>query len=269
MALNILIVDDEILARNRIKNLLINMDMPLRIDECANGKLALNFLKSSSVDLLFLDVQMPELSGFELLEHLPKDALPVTIFVTAYDKYALRAFDAHAIDYLLKPFDDERFYEAFDRAQQQIELIENKSSFRQKLINMIDELTHKGNGNKTTLPDSEGSLFSEKLVLKESGKIHFVKTKDISHIKADGKYIQVFTDGKNFKIRQTLVEMESKLSSKHFLRIHRSSILNIDLIQEMQHWYKGEYVFIMQDGERLISGNSYRKNIEGILKQIC
>ena len=134
--MHILVVDDEILARNRIKNLLIKMDLPLRIDESANGKQALNFLKSNSVDLLFLDVQMPELSGFELLEQLSNDALPATIFVTAYDKYALKAFDAHAIDYLLKPFDDERFYEAFNRAQQQMDLIEGKYSLHQKLMSL-------------------------------------------------------------------------------------------------------------------------------------
>jgi len=269
MAMDILVVDDEILARNRIKNLLVKVDIPLRIDECANGKQALNFLKSNSVDLLFLDIQMPELSGFELLEQLSGDKLPATIFVTAYDKYALKAFDAHAIDYLLKPFDDERFYDAFNRAQQQMELSENKYSIRQKLINLIDEFIHKENDIKTILPGSEELLFAEKLALKESGKIHFVKTKDISHLKADGKYVRVFTDGRNYKIRQTLSDMESKLNPKQFLRIHRSSILNVDLIREMQHWYKGEYVFIMQDGERLISGNSYRKNIECILKQIC
>ena len=136
-------------------------------------------------------------------------------------------------------------------------------------MSLIDEFIHKENGIKTTLPVSKESLFSEKLALKESGKIHFVKTKDISHIKADGKYVRVFTDGRSFKVRQTLSDMEIKLNPKQFLRIHRSSILNIDLIQEMQHWYKGEYVFIMQDGERLISGNSYRKNIECILKQVC
>ena len=263
MEMHILIVDDEMLARRRLKNLLAKVEQSITINECGNGKEALDFLQKNSVDLLFLDVQMPELSGFEMLQQLPPDTLPPTIFVTAYDKYALKAFDVHAIDYLLKPFDDERFFEAFNRVPWPVQDPENSDPVQQKLLHLLSELSSNSSSNSRTT-----SSFPDKLVIKQSGKIHFVNTSDISHIQAEGKYLHVYTQAETYKIRQTLIEIENKLSPQKFLRIHRSRILNTDFIQEMQHWYKGAYVFILRDGERLISGNSYRKNIEWILQQI-
>ncbi len=268
MDLTILIVDDEILARNRIKKLLEKTAGIKSINECSNGREALEYLQSNTVDLLFLDVQMPEMDGFDVLQELEPKDIPLTIFVTAYDKYALKAFDVHAADYLLKPFDDDRFFEAFNLAKAQIEL-KQSGSIKQKIINIISDLKGITSGKESDENLNEYNEYPDKLVLKESGKIHFVNTDSIFYIKAAGKYLQLVSEEAEYSIRQTMAALEKKLNPAKFLRVHRSSIINIDKIKEMQHWYKSDYVFIMHNGERMFSGSSYRKNVEKILKQIC
>ena len=268
MSLSILIVDDEILARSRIKKLLEKIKDAGAVNECSNGAQALSFLQKNEVDLMFLDVQMPELDGFDVLQELGPNKIPLTIFVTAYDKYALKAFDVHAVDYLLKPFDDDRFYEAFNLAKEQIDL-KQSGSIKQKILNIISDLKGITTNKEIDEDLNENSEYPDKLILKESGKIHFVKTDSIFYIKAAGKYLRVVSDEAEYSIRQTMIELEKKLNPAQFLRVHRSNIINIDKIKEMQHWYKSDYVFIMHNGERLFSGSSYRKNVEMILKQIC
>jgi len=268
MDLTILIVDDEILARSRIEKLLEKTAGIDTINQCTNGREALDFLRKNTVNLMFLDVQMPEMDGFDMLHKLSPDEIPLTIFVTAYDKYALKAFDVHAVDYLLKPFDDDRFFEAFNLAREQIEL-KQSGSIKKKIVNIINELKDIPSKNTAAEDFSESGKYPDKLVFKESGKIHFVQADNIFYIKAAGKYLHVVSTEAEFSIRQTMTELEKKLDPAKFLRVHRSSILNSDKIKEMQHWYKSDYVFIMHNGERLFSGSTYRKNVEKILKQIC
>jgi len=265
-----IIIDDEFLARKRIRRL-IEKDNELSIvAECTNGLEAVQLLQEQAADLLFLDVQMPEFNGFEVLEQLELDRLPAIIFVTAYDKYALKAFEVHAVDYLLKPFHDERFYEALQHAKDQIGNLQT-GSLKDKLLNLLADIT----GKKTRETDSDNtekvldhpneSVYLERLLIKSAGRIFFVKTSEIIRIKAAGKYLEIMLADQELTTRQTMNEIESKLDPNHFLRIHRSTIINLDQIKEMQHWYKGDYIFILQNGEKFTSSSSYRKNLERIM----
>ncbi len=247
-----IIVDDESLARMRIKRLVENDKEIVIVGEASNGLEAVEKLTNLKPDLVFLDVQMPELNGFEVLEQLETDCLPIIIFVTAYDQYALKAFEVHAVDYLLKPFEDERFYSSLEFAKEQLKSNES-TSFTQKLINLISD------------KNKEPQKYLERIVVKSSGRIYFVKTKDIIRIKAAGKYLEILTNDKEHVIRQTMNDIESKLNPELFLRIHRSTIINIDQIQEIQHWYKNEYLFKLKNAEQFTSGGSYRKSLDRVL----
>ncbi len=261
------IIDDESLARTRIRRLLENEQDINIAGECANGQEAVQHIKSNSPDLIFLDVQMPELNGFEVLNELGSEKLPVIIFVTAYDKYALKAFEVHAIDYLLKPFDDDRFYAALNHAREQIANVQN-NSIRKKLFDLITDLTGvKSLPSGKTANEISQQNYLERLVIKTAGRIYFLKTNDIVRIKAAGKYLDILANEQEHIIRQTMNEIETKLNPDQFLRIHRSTILNIDQIKEMQHWYKSQYIFILNNGEKYTSGNKFRGNLESIIKR--
>lgn len=262
-----LIIDDESLARTRIRRLLDDEKDIVLIGECSNGLEAVQRIKEESPDLIFLDVQMPELNGFEVLNEINSEKLPVIIFVTAYDKYALKAFDVHAVDYLLKPFDDDRFYDALKYACEQIKNVQN-NSIKKKLLELISDLTGAKVLSSVRAPNENFQLnYLERLVIKSAGRVYFLKTNDIVRIKAAGKYLEILANEEEHILRQTMNEIESKLNPDQFLRIHRSTILNIDQIKEMQHWYKSQYVFILHNGEKYTSGNKYFKNLESIINR--
>lgn len=250
--ISVVIIDDEQLARTRIRRLLqVDDDIEI-VAECSDGLAAVETLNELKPDLVFLDVQMPEMNGFEVLENLDYSPMPLIIFATAYDKYAIKAFDVHAIDYLLKPFDDDRFADSLNLAKEKI-----GSAERDKLTQNIFSLL--GDSNKTV------NEFIDRLVVKTDGRMFFVKTNDIIRIKAAGKHLEIKTQDKNHLIRKTMNEIETKLNPDHFIRIHRSAIINIDHIKEIQYWYKNEYIFIMSNNEKIASSSSYRKNLEKVL----
>lgn len=256
-----LIIDDEKLARNRIKNLLMTeLDIEI-IGECKNGIEAVECINVLNPDLIFLDVQMPELDGFSVLRKLKANICPIIIFVTAYDKYALKAFDVHAVDYLLKPFDDIRFHTALEHAKEH--LAKNSRKDLQNKINLLmNELGE-------SLPGSNEKEYLDRIMIKSAGKISFVKTNDIVRIKSAGKYVSILTkDGDNL-IRQTMNEIEAKLDPKKFIRIHRTAIVNFDFIKEMQNWYRGEYVVLLSNNEKFTTSSSYRKNMEELLSKLA
>jgi two-component system LytT family response regulator len=251
--IRVVIVDDEKLARDRIRRLLEPLDEFEIISECANGSDAVKYLTNNDTDLLFLDIQMPEMDGFEVVSNLNSANLPVIIFVTAYDKYALKAFEIHAIDYLLKPFDDERFKSALFHSKG---ILKNKSveTFPEKIIELLKE---KGKNTRRK--------YLERISVKSSGRIYFVNTRDIIRIKAAGKYLDIMDSGGAHTIRKTMTQMEKQLDPEIFIRVHRSVIVNIRHIKEMQHWYKNEYVLFLSNGEKYTSGSSYRKNLDRLL----
>jgi two-component system LytT family response regulator len=251
--IRVVIVDDEKLARDRIRRLLEPKQKFEIVGECSNGKDAVKFLRNTETDLMFLDIQMPEMDGFEVVSKLDKQKLPVIIFVTAYDKYALKAFEVHAIDYLLKPFDDDRFNNALQYAEN---IFENKSSetFTEKIMEFITEKEN-----------NQQQKYLDRIVIKFSGKIYFVDTQNIIRVKAAGKNLEILDSESTHTIRKTLTQLEEQLDPAKFIRIHRSVIINVDHIKEMQHWYKNEYVIFLNNGEKFTSGSSYRKNLDLLL----
>lgn len=254
-----LIVDDEPLARQNLRVLLqADPDIEL-IGECGSGQHALNIIKAQSIDLLFLDVQMPEMSGFDLLLEFDYASIPAIIFVTAFDQYALKAFEVHAIDYLLKPFNDERFEKALKQAKRQIEQAEiNKLS--QKLFTLLSK--HETNSNDK----SEPVKFTTRFMIKSAGRIIFLKADDIDWIGADDYYVKLHTGRKSHLLRETMNDLEARLDPAMFLRIHRSTIVNIDRIKEIQPHFNGNYIVLLNDGTELMLSRSRREQVQMILK---
>ncbi|MCB0615972.1 MAG: response regulator transcription factor [Phaeodactylibacter sp.] len=247
-----LVVDDEPLARARIVKLLEPIDYISLIGECKNGSEALRQMEEYRPDLVFLDIQMPDLNGFEVLSREEFRPLPFIIFVTAYNQYALKAFDVHAVDYLLKPYDDERFMRAVEHARQQISL-QQDALLHQKMVNLLETHQH------------ESSEARQHLEAKEKGRTIRIKAFDIRYIEAEGNYLKVNTPEKAYLIRQTLQSVEEQLNNQAFLRIHRSLLLNTHFIREAKYEGNNQYGFHMKDGRCLLSSRSYRDAIHQYL----
>jgi len=218
------------------------------VAECSNGHEAINAIQSLTPDLVFLDVQMPELGGFDVLESLKSQRLPRVIFVTAYDQYAVRAFEVHALDYLLKPFDRERFMTAWERAKVQIgnEQFDRRDQHIMALLEELKAVTR----------------YIERLVVKTAGRVFFLDIADIDCIEAEGNYVRVHNGPKSYLLRETISGMASQLDPKKFLRIHRSAIVRLDRIKELQPWFHGEYHIILESGKQLTLSRSYRANLQ-------
>jgi two-component system, LytTR family, response regulator len=243
-----LVIDDEPLAREMIREMLSSDPNIEIIAECANGREAVAAIKEQSPDLIFLDIQMPELGGFEVLESLEPGKAPYVIFATAYDQYAVRAFEVHAFDYLLKPFDNERFEVAWQRAKNQIQ--SDRSGQRdQHILALLEEL-------KT------GPSYLERLVIKAGGRVFFLSVDDVVCIEAEGNYVRVYDSNKSYLLRETISGLEEQLDPKQFLRIHRSAIVKIDKIKEMQPWFHGEYRILLTNGKQLTLSRNYRANLQ-------
>ncbi len=249
--IRVLLVDDEPLAREMIREMLKD-DLEVEVvGECVNGREAVEAIQEHNPDLIFLDVQMPEVGGFEVLEALKTVTVPHVIFVTAYDQYAVRAFEVHALDYLLKPFDRERFESAWRRAKMHI-LATRNGEMDQRILAILEEL-------------KAGSKYLERLVIKSGGRVFFLDTDDIDWIEAEGNYVSVHTGKKSHLLRETISSLEAQLDPKKFLRIHRSSIVKIDRIKELQPWFHGEYRVILLDGTQLTLSRNYRENLQEAL----
>lgn len=252
--IRVLIVDDEPLAREMLREMLQGDEQVTIVGESTNGREAVESIRENAPDLLFLDVQMPELGGFEVLEALGKNRIPHVIFVTAYDHYAVRAFEVHALDYLLKPFDQERFDVAWKRAKAEVVRARN-GGVDQRILTLLEEL-------------KAGSKFLERLVIKSGGRIYFLETNDIDWIEAEGNYVSVHSGKKSHLLRETISSLESQLDPRKFVRIHRSSIVRIDRIQELQPWFHGEYRVILNSGTQLTLSRNYREKLQEALGRL-
>jgi two-component system LytT family response regulator len=251
--IRVLVVDDEPLAREKIRGM-VAADPELRVvAECSNGAEAIEAVRSMRPDLILLDVQMPEVGGFCVLETLKDEQLPPVIFITAYDHYAVRAFEFHALDYLLKPFDRERFQAAIERAKRQIRRDSSDGSGIDARILALLEQMH------------GQPRYSERLVVKTGGRVFFLNTDEIDWIEAEGNYVSIHTGKKAYLLRETISSFESQLDPKEFVRIHRSSIVRLDRIKELQPWSHGEYHVILADGTRLTLSRSYREKLQAAL----
>ncbi|MEW6736231.1 MAG: LytTR family DNA-binding domain-containing protein [Acidobacteriota bacterium] len=259
-----LIVDDERPARQRLRQLLEKQTAIEVIGECSSGLMAVKALKESSPDLLFLDIQMPGLNGFDVIREVGLERMPVTIFVTAYDKYAVQAFEACALDYLLKPYSDERFEHSLARALNHLHTQERDELSRQWLA--LLEQTSSPTTSLTTTPRSDqSSNYLERLLIKTGGKIIFLHTSEISWIEADGVYVKLHA-AKTYLYRASLADLETRLNPEDFVRIHRSTIVNIQSVKELYLHSHGDYLVILHDGTELKLSRNYRAKIEACLR---
>jgi two-component system, LytTR family, response regulator len=246
-----LIVDDEVLAREKIMTLLADDTEIEIIGECADGLAAVSAIESQKPDLIFLDVQMPELDGFGVLEAVDAERMPMIIFVTAYDHYALRAFEVHALDYLLKPFDRERFNKALGRAKLQIER-DRTGAMSAELFALLTDLKAR--------PKQ-----LQRLVIKSGGRVFFLRADEIDWIEAAANYVRLHVGKESHLLRETINSLAAQLDPEKFLRIHRSTIVNLERVKELQPWFHGDYVVILQDGTQLNSSRSYREQLHQLV----
>lgn len=249
--MRVLIVDDEPLARKRIKRMLAGDAEVEIVGDCASGHEALAMIRDREPDLVFLDIQMPEMDGFSVLKAVAPDRMPLIIFVTAYDQYALRAFEFYALDYLLKPFDRRRFEKAMQRARERI-LKEKGDELNQRTIALLEEIKAR-------------SHHLSRLVVKAGGRVFFIKTEEIDWIEAEGKYVRLHVGKESHLLREAISSLEAQLDPAKFLRIHRSTIVNIDRIRELQPWFHNEYRVILRDGTELMLSRSCRKKLGDLL----
>jgi len=255
-----LIVDDEPLARRNLR-LLLEQDSQIEIlEECRNGKEAVKAIKALSPDLIFLDIQMPEMDGFDVLENVGAEKINSIIFVTAFDQYALKAFEVHALDYLLKPFDDTRFQRALDAAKLQIEQSQlNKLS--RKLLALLEEREHQRG------PANDKAYLS-RLMVKLANRIILLKVDEIDWIEADGNYVKLHVGRKGHLLREKMQDLEAQLDPEKFVRIHRSAIVNLDRIKEMHPHFNGDYIVVLEDGSQLKLSRTRREQLEARLKAV-
>lgn len=252
MTIRCLVVDDEPLGRDRIVSLLHTIPEAEVIGECETGTAAIQAITEQSPDLLFLDVQMPGIDGFGVLASLPAPIAPAVIFVTAYDEYALKAFEVHAQDYLLKPYDRERFYEAFQHAATRIRA-ERESGTNARLVALLEDI-ERDRPRRTLVP------------IRSGGRVTFLPVEEIDWLEAADNYVKIHAGRETHLVRQTLQSMEESLSPTMFVRIHRSTIINVSRIREIQPWFAGEYVVSLRNGTRVHTSRRYRARLEALMK---
>ena len=251
--LRVLVVDDEAPARQRLVDLLRKDPQVGSILEAANGKAAVEIIGREALDLVFLDVQMPELDGLQVIEDVGAAAMPLTIFVTAYDKHAIRAFEANALDYLLKPFSDERWEAALARAKTR----HDERSLREFGRDALRMLAAR----------SKAGHYLDRLVVKGGGTTRFIRVADIDWIEGAGVYVNLHVAGKELLYRSALNELAGHLDPMRFIRVHRSAIVNIDSILELQPISHGEFEIVLKDGHRARVSRTYRTQLEKRLGQ--
>jgi two-component system LytT family response regulator len=244
-----LIVDDEPLSRERLRSLLAEEPDVEIVGECGDGCQAVLAIEELRPDLVFLDVQVPNLDGFHILESVGADRIPAVVFVTAYDQYALRAFDVRAVDYVLKPFGRERLQKALEYARAQITR-EKSSDLSGQIVALLEEMR----------PPQYRYL--KRIMIKESGRLFFLRTPDIDWVEASGNYVRLHVGAESHLLRETMNGLEGRLDPERFLRIHRSTIVNIERIKELQPWFHGDYVVILRDDRQLTMSATYREKLD-------
>ncbi len=248
--MKILIVDDEQPARKKLISFIKENNAGVNICEATNGIEAVEMIRNENYDLIFLDIQMPGMTGFEVIEHVGIENMPVVVFVTAYDQYALNAFDVNAVDYLLKPYDKIRFEKAMNKAFENVSL---RKSGQSKLEDILKEINRK-------------KAFTEKFLVGHGSKYFFVQTDEINYISAEEKYVSLHTSTGSFLLRETMNNIEEKLNPDNFVRIHRSFIVNVLQIKELQPWSHGDYVIILKNGEKINMSRRYKNRLFGLKK---
>ncbi len=242
-----IIADDEGLARKKLRVLLgseIGVDVAA---ECENGKSALAAVEAHRPDLLLLDIQMPDMDGFEVVERISAERMPIVIFTTAYDNYAIRAFEAHALDYLLKPFNQERLHRALERVKTEM-LKSHEQSVKAKLLDLLNEPSPKPKPLR-------------RLVIRTAGRVVFLDLSEVDWIEAAANYVKLHVGKESYLLREGIGHVAAKLDPERFVRIHRSSIVNVNRIRELQPCDSGEYIAVLRDGKELSCSRGCRPQL--------
>jgi len=252
--IRVLIVDDERPARELISTLLRNEPDVEVVGECGNGSDAVDAIRTASPDLVFLDVQMPGLNGFEVLATLGSQRLPLIVFVTAYDKHAVRAFEVHALDYLLKPFEYDRLHQSVQRARIGLQT-DSSEAYRNRILGLLEGLATQ-------------SPTWDRLVVRDAGRVLFLKIEDIDWIEAEGNYLRLHVGKGSHLLRETMVTAETRFAQKNFLRLNRSTLVNLERIKEWQPLFHGDSMVILHDGTRLTVSRVYREKFDRVVARL-
>ena len=254
MKIRALIVDDERPARELIATLLREEPEVELVGECVNGRSAVAAIKSLCPDLAFLDVRMPGLDGFGVLAELPAERWPMIIFVTAYDEYAVRAFEVHALDYLLKPFEYGRLRDAVQRARRKLSERDGASE-QTRLLALLEDLQRRAQS-------------WDRVVVRDGGRVTFLKFDEIDWIEAEGNYLRLHCGTKSHLLRETMNTAEARLAARKFLRVSRSALVNLERIQEWQPLFHGDSILVLKDGTRLTVSRVYREKLDRLVAQL-
>lgn len=258
-----LIVDDEPLARNSLRMLLSEDPEVSLVGECSHGRMAIDSIRKLKPDLVFLDIQMPEKTGFDVVEAVGVHEMPVVVFVTAYDQFALKAFQAQALDYLLKPFDDERFFAVLSRAKSRI-MQTRLSRLSEQLLGLV---AHFRGASPEVVPPADATppAHLTRLLVKSGGKTILLKVEDIDWIEASDYYSSLHVGPRTHLLRETMASLEKRLDPRQFLRIHRSAIVNLDRVARLQPLDHGEYQVVLQDGTELKLSRGQKEKLNTLL----
>jgi two-component system LytT family response regulator len=245
--INTVIADDEGLARKKLRILLSSEAGVNLAAECQNGNEAIAAVQTHRPNLLFLDIQMPDMDGFKVLDQIPADQMPIVIFTTAFDHYAIRAFETHALDYLLKPFNQERVHRALDRVK--VELLKShEESLKARILELLSEAKPKARQLR-------------RLVIRTAGRVVFLDMNEIDWIEAAANYVKLHVGKDSFLLREGIGHISAKLDPERFVRIHRSSIVNVNRIRELQPCDSGEYIAVLRDGKELSCSRGCRPQL--------
>jgi len=254
MKIRALVVDDEPLARERLRTLLKKEADFEVAGECGDGEKAVAAIEKLKPDLVFLDVQMPEADGFQVIEAVGAAAMPAVVFVTAYDKYALRAFEIHALDYLLKPFDRERFQKTLERARRHLADGGSTGDLHRRLLALLK-----------SIQPVRGHV--ERLVLRSGGRVTFLRTDEIDWVGAAGNYVELHAGKEAHLLRETMSSIQARLDPERFIRIHRSTIVNVERVRQLRSSFHGDYEVLLRDGTRLTLTRNYKDKLQKLLGQ--
>jgi two-component system, LytTR family, response regulator len=258
MTSRIIVADDEAVARRRLLRFLAERDDVEVVAECSGGRAAVEAINRLAPDVVLLDVQMPDLDGFDVLALLELERVPAIVFVTAHDQYALKAFDAAAVDYLLKPYEPERFNQAVDRA-----IRSSESAARGDAEAQLRQLLN-GIRAERQMPTDDVSLGGrlDRFMVKRRDRTQFVRASDVDWLEADGNYVRLHVGTAHHLVRATIANCEDRLDPKMFVRTHRRFIVNIERIKEVQPWFGGDYVIVLQSGHKLRLSRSFRERFQ-------
>lgn len=259
MTITTLIIDDESLARQRLKNLILEIPELEILDTCSTGKSAIEKINTLSPDLIFLDIKLKDMNGFDILEEISIKKKPVVIFVSAYDEFALKAFDFFAFDYLLKPFKDDRFFKAVNNV---INHFKNDEvhNFEDKLDNLLNYVKQ-----DESKKNHIANYSIDKLAIKLGNKVSFLALKEIKYIIASGYYAEIYTEDKKHLLRESLTHLTQRLDPNQFVRIHRSTIININSVSELIHSNYGEIDLRTNDNKLFRISKSYKKEFQNLM----